>query len=212
MPLVLIRTAVLRPILLIAHRHDEWPMFRVWFTVATVVASIVFNLGIFFALVLCHMGLDVIKYRTRHGLKWDWVAVETVRESLVDVFFIVLGVLLAIIFHHTIAIGGLGRLGEFPILLLDLILRVGPRLKIAEHILEVVTYWKHHFTAPFVPRTPLSRGERKVCLATIAVTAITLLLPLLSSLTFENILHTAKRELTPRLEVNITRTMEELRE
>ncbi|MEK7137796.1 MAG: hypothetical protein AAB853_05960 [Patescibacteria group bacterium] len=211
MPLVLVRTAVLRPIILVAHRHDEWPMFRVWFTVATVVASIVFNLGIFFALVLGHMGLDVVKYRTLHHLKWGWVAIETVRESLMDIFFIVLGVLLAVIFHHTIAIGGLGRFGELPILLLDLILRVGPRLKIAEHILEVVTYWKYHFTAPFVPRTPLSQGERKVCYATLAVTAITLMLPILSSLTFENILHTAKRELTPRLEVNITRTIEELK-
>lgn len=211
MPLVIVRTAVLRPIILVAHRHDEWPMFRIWFTVATVVASIVFNLGIFFALVLSHMGLDTIKYRTLHNLRWGWVAIETVRESLVDIFFIALGILLAVIFHHTIAIGGLGRLGEFPILLLDLILRVGPRLKIAEHILEVVTYWKHHFTAPFVPRTALSAAERKICFATLAVAAITLLLPLFSSLTLENVLHTAKKELTPRFEVNITRTIEELR-
>jgi len=204
------RLVVVQPIVVFAHRHDELPWFRVWFTVATVVASIVFNLGIFFLLVLGHMGLDTIKYRTLHRLTWGWTIVETIRESLVDVFFIVLGLFLALAFHHAFAIGGLGRLAEAEILFLNFILRVGPRLKIAEHILEVVTYWKHHFAKKLVPRMPLTKGERIVCIATLITGLCVLLTPVLTSLTWETASRIMRRELTPRLELSITQTIDEL--
>jgi len=206
------RTIILHPVVVFAHRHDELPWFRVWFTVATVTASIVFNLGIFFVLVAAHMGLDTIKYRTLYRLPWGWTVVETLRESLVDIFFIVLGLFLALAFHHAFAIGGLGRLAEAEVLFLNLILRVGPRLKIAEHLLEIVTYWKHHFAHKLIPRTPMTRGEKTVCVATIMTALCVLLTPVLTSLTWESASKIMKRELTPRLELSITRTIEELQE
>ena len=195
----------------IAHHHDEWPMFRIWFSVTTVIASIVLNLGVFTLLVALHMALDVIKYRTKHRLTWYWVLTETLRESLVDIFFIALGLLLAIAFHHAIAIGGLGKLAELEVLLLNLILRVGPRIKIAEHLLEVVLYWKHHFEEQFSPRAPLSRTEKGFLLSTGIIVLGIVTTPFTTPITWENMGHTIQKELTPRLELSIMKTIEEVR-
>lgn len=196
-------------LLRIAHHHDEWPMFRIWFSVTTVVASIVLNLGVFAMLVALHMALDVIKYRTKHHLSWHWVAVETFRESLIDVFFIVLGLLLAVAFHHAVAIGGLGKLAELEVLLLNLILRVGPRIKIAEHILEILLYWKHHFEEQFSPGSPFNKSEKGFILATAIIVLGILMTPFTTPVTWENMVHTMQKELTPRLELNIMKTIRE---
>lgn len=209
---IVLRTHIVRPVVYVAHNHDEWPLFRLWFAITTVTASIVFNLGIFALLVALHMTLDVVKYRTKHGLSWHWIVIETLRESLVDIFFIILGLLLGIVFHHTVAIGGLGRLAELEVLLLNLVLRVGPRLKIAEHILEIILYWKHHFEEPFIPHAPLNKGEKGLCVAIFLVAASIVLTPLVTSITWEQTLATMQRELTPRLEINIVRTLDELQQ
>lgn len=198
-------------VLHVAHNHDNWVWFRAWFAIATVTASIVLNLGIFSLLVSTHMMLDIIKYRTKYELGWYWTIVETVRESLVDVFFITLGLLLSLFFHHAIAIGGLGRLAQLQRILLTLILRVGPRLMIGEHLLEVVMYWKHHFSKLFLPRQPLSRGEKTLCAATILIAFTILTTPYTTDLTWDDVGRTMRKELRPRLELNITETIEELR-
>lgn len=210
MAIFAIRPVIIRPVIVFAHRHDTLPWFRLWFTVATVTASIVFNLGIFALLVCAHMGLDVIKYRTLFRLRWHFVLVETVRESLVDIFFIALGILLALAFHHAFAIGGLGRLPELEVLLLNMLLRVGPRLKIAEHLLEIITYWRHHFAEQVQPGKSLTRGERGLCIATGMVTLAIMTIPLLRALTFAEVRRITQQELTPRLELSITKTLNEL--
>lgn len=194
----------------IAHHHDEWPAFRLWFAVTTVTASIVFNLGIFTLLVGCHMLLDVIKYRSKHQLSWHTTIIETLREGLVDIFFITLGLLLALAFHYTVAIGGLGRLARLEILILNLILRVGPRLKIAEHLLEIVMYWKHHMAEAFAPGAPLNKSEQYLLLANILIVCSILLAPFLTSMSSEAVTSTIKKELTPRLELSIMKTVEDL--
>ena len=211
MHIVFTQTTTLRPLVLFAHRHDELSWFKIWFTISTVVASIVFNLGVFFLLVCMHMGLDTIKYKTRFKLSWRQTAIETYRESLLDLFFIVFGILLTLAFHHAAAIGGLGRLAEAEVLFLGLILRIGPRLKIAEHLLEVITYWKQHFHAKAAPLAPFTKGERWLSFATGLTTLCILLVPLLRTLTLVEVGRIAQRELTPRLELNIRKTVEELR-
>lgn len=194
----------------IAHEHDEWPLFRVWFSVATVTASIVLNLGMFTLLVSLHMALDVVKYRNKHKLSWYWTGIEALREGLIDIFFIALGLLLGIVFHHSIAIGGLGRMARLEYLFFNLILRVGPRLKIAEHMLEIFLYWKHHFEKQFVPHEPLSKSEKGLLGATLVLTAGILLTPIITPLTYKDIGHTVKHELTPRLELGLTKTIDEI--
>ena len=194
----------------IAHEHDEWPLFRVWFSVATVTASIVLNLGVFTLLVSLHMALDVVKYRGKHKLSWYWTCVESLREGLIDIFFIALGLMLGIVFHHTVAIGGLGRMAKLEYLFLNLILRVGPRLKIAEHMLEIFLYWKHHFEKQFVPHEPLSRSEKGLLAATLVLTAGIVLAPFMTPLSFRDVGHTIAKELTPRLELGVTRTIGEI--
>jgi len=198
-------------IVYVAHEHDTWPMFRIWFSVSTVAASIILNLGVFVLLVALHMALDSIKYRTKHKLAWHWVGVETLRESLMDIFFIALGLLFAIAFHHAVAIGGLGKLAEMEILLLNLVLRVGPRIKLAEHFLEIILYWKHHFEKQITPHAPLSKSEKGLCIA-IAIIAIGIITtPYTTPVTWQQIGATMRRELTPRLELSITKTIQEVR-
>lgn len=199
-----------RHIVYVAHNHDDWPLFRVWFAVATVTASIVLNLGIFTLLVAIHMALDVIKYRTKHKLSWHWVFVETIREGLIDVFFIALGLLMGIAFHHAVAIGGLGKLARLEVMMLNLILRVGPRLKIAEHLLEVILYWKHHFEEQFTPRAPLNKPEKGILAATLVCVIGIAMVPLFTSMSWGDVGKAAQYELTPRLELSITKTIEGL--
>src|SRR3989344_2381172 len=199
-------------ILYVAHEHDEWPMFRIWFSISTIAASIILNLGVFVLLVTLHMTLDIIKYRTKHRLAWHWVGVETLRESLMDIFFIALGLLFALAFHHAVAIGGLGKLAEMEILLLNLILRVGPRIKLAEHFLEIILYWKHHFEKQIIPHAPLSKSEKGLCLATAIIALGIVTTPYTTPVTWQQIGATMRRELTPRLELSITQTIQEVRE
>ncbi len=194
----------------VAHQHDEWPMFRIWFSILVVTASIVLNLGVFTLLVSLHMALDVVKYRGKYNLSWYWTVVETLRESLIDIFFIAFGLLLGIVFHHSVAIGGLGRMARLEYLFFNLILRVGPRLKIAEHLLEIFLYWKHHFEKQFVPHEPLSRSEKSILGATLVLTAGILLTPIITPLTYKDIGHTVAHELTPRLELGVTKTIDEI--
>ena len=200
-----------RHVIYIAHEHDEWPLFRIWFSVMTVIASIVLNMGVFAVLVALHMALDVIKYRTKHSLPWYWVGVETLRESLLDLFFIALGLLLAIAFHHAVAVAGVGKPAELGILFLSLLLRWGPRIKIAEHLLEIVLYWKHHFEVQStVPHMPLTKSEKATLFATIIILIGILVTPFTTPLTYKHIGDTMQHELTPRLEFNITKTLQEL--
>src|SRR3989344_2356676 len=199
-------------ILYVAHEHDEWPMFRIWFSISTIAASIILNLGVFVLLVTLHMTLDIIKYRTKHKLAWHWVGVETLRESLMDIFFIALGLLFAIAFHHAVAIGGLGRLAEMEILLLNLVLRVGPRIKLAEHFLDIILYCKHHFEKQLTPHAPLTRSEKGLLTATLIIAAGIAMTPYATPLTWKQVGHTMQRELTPRFEFGIAKTMTEVRE
>jgi hypothetical protein len=194
----------------VAYNHDDWTWFRIWFAIATVTASIVLNLGIFTLLVSIHMALDVVKYRSRHDLSWLSTIVETLREGLVDIFFIVLGLLLGIALHHAVAIGGLGKMARLEVMLIDLVLRIGPRLKIAEHLLEVVLYWRHHYEEQFQPRAPLSRPEKVMFFATLTCVASILIIPLTTSLTLHDIGERMKHELTPRLELSISKTIGDL--
>ncbi|MBT3835163.1 hypothetical protein HOF56_02840 [Candidatus Peribacteria bacterium] len=156
------------------------------------------------------MALDVIKYRTRHNLSWYWTFAETMREGIVDIFFIALGLLLSIAFHHTVAIGGIGRIARLEVLLLNMFLRVAPRLKIAEHLLEIFLYWKHHFEKPFIPHEPLSKSERGLLFATITTVVAIVLVPHFTDITWLEIGKTMQYELTPRLEFGITHTLETL--
>ena len=197
-------------IVYVANEHDEWPMFRIWFSIAVVTASIVLNLGVFTLLVSMHMALDVVKYRGKYNLSWYWTGVETLRESLIDIFFIAFGLLLGIVFHHSVAIGGLGRMAKLEYVLLNLILRVGPRLKIAEHMLEIFLYWKHHFEKQFVPHEPLSKSEKTMLYATLVLTAGIVLAPIITPLTYKDVGRTVAHELTPRLELGVTKTIDEI--
>jgi|GEM_PF-1761741 hypothetical protein len=199
-----------RHVVHVAHNHDDWAWFRIWFAIATVTASIVLNLGVFALLVVSHMVLDVIKYRSKHNLSWYWTFAETMREGLVDIFFISLGLLLGVAFHHAVAIGGLGRVARLEVLLLNMFLRVAPRFKIAEHLLEIFLYWKHHFEKPFIPHEPLSKSEKGLLFATIATTVAIVLVPYVTDITWLSVGQTIKYELTPRLEFGITHTLETL--
>ena len=195
----------------IAHKHDDWPMFRIWFAVAAVTASIVLNLGVFTLLVSTHIALDMVKYRSKHTLSWYWTVVESLRESLIDIFFVALGLVLALALHHSaFARGGLGRRVRLEEMVIILILRIGPRLKIAEHLLEIVMYWRHHYEEGFVPHAPLRRTEKGLLIATIILTASLFLTPLTTHLTWKDVGHTVAYELTPRLELGLTHTIDEV--
>ena len=192
------QTLVLRPILSFVHIHDEKTWFRIGFSILAVCASVFLNLGVFALFVFAHMALDIVKYRTKHHLSWHWTAVETVRESLVDMFLIAIGLFFAMTLHGSVAIAGLGRLASLEAFLFAMLIRLLPKVHIAEHILEILLHWKKHSQEQNYPLSPLSKGERRRCLLTLSLLLGIALLPLLSTMSWDTLVGKLMLELIPQ--------------
>ena len=87
-----------------AHVHDDLPAFHAGYLVLTILVASLLNLGVFGLLIIAHMALDYVKYREHHGFSWRRTMEGMVRESLVDIALLGVGVVFAVYFHHTVAL------------------------------------------------------------------------------------------------------------
>lgn len=159
----------------LAHEHDDMQAFHAAFVVLTLLIAALFNLGLFALLIAAHMSLDIVKYREVHHLDWRLTLRGVLRESLVDIFLLCLGLFLAVYFHHTagiVAVSGLmiaeGTIAKAIGLFLS-------KIEILYHIVNVFTSVKTHLRDVRVsPMRSWTIGEQMLLsLSVIAVLAVT---------------------------------------
>lgn len=124
-------TFTIRSLRSFAHQHDDLPAFHAAYLVLTLLAAALFNLGFFALLIFAHMLLDVFKYRDLHHYSWSKTIEGVIRESIVDVSLLVMGLTIAVYLHPSLALfTGLKGILLAEITILRAIGVVSPKLKI----------------------------------------------------------------------------------
>ena len=134
-----------------AHEHDDIVAFHAMFILLAFLCAGLFNLGAFALLVLAHMTLDVVKYRERHEFTWKETAEGVVRESLVDVTLLLVGLVFAVYLHHSVGIASLSGLMRAEIAFIRTFAMFVPKVKILHHFLKIMAHL-HHYLEQVHPR------------------------------------------------------------
>lgn len=124
-----------------AHEHDNLPAFHAGYLVLTLLVAMLLNMGAFGLLILAHMSLDVVKYREVHGYSWKKVLEGTVRESLLDVTLLFVGITFAIYLHHSVV--GMASLSGFMRAEVTMVRGVGmliPKIEILHKFLKIIAH------------------------------------------------------------------------
>jgi hypothetical protein len=134
-----------------AHQHDDLPAFHAAFLVLAFLTAGLLNLGAFGLLVIAHMTLDVVKYRERHNFSWKQTVEGVVRESLVDVTLLIVGLVFSVYLHHGVGVASVSGLMRAEISILRMLALLVPKLKILHHFLKIVAHL-HHYLEQVHPR------------------------------------------------------------
>lgn len=134
-----------------AHAHDDLPAFHAAFLVLAFLTAGLFNLGAFGLLVLAHMSLDIVKYRERHEYSWKETAEGVVRESLVDVTLLSVGLVFSVYLHHGVGVASVAGLMRAELSVLRMLAMLVPKLKVLHHFLKIVAHL-HHYLEQVHPR------------------------------------------------------------
>lgn len=181
-----------------AHVHDDLPAFHAGYLVLTLLVASLFNLGAFALLIVAHMTLDVVKYREHHQFSvlqtWEGV----VRESLVDIALLSVGVVFSVYLHHTVGLASISGLLRAEMTVVRAVAILVPKVKILHHFLKVISHL-HHYMDQTHPR--LSKGWSsldKFCFGVFFISAtLVLLSPVLMNVTAATVLHILEYELIP---------------
>jgi hypothetical protein len=124
-----------------AHQHDDLPAFHAAYLVLTFLAAALFNLGFFALLIVCHLMLDVYKYRDVHHLNWKKTLEGMFRESLLDITLLCMGVTVAVYLHPSLPLyAGIQGLMLAEVTLLRAVGVVTPKLKILYDFLKILAH------------------------------------------------------------------------
>lgn len=121
---------ILHHVKLFAKAHDDMPAFHAGFLVLSVLVSLFFSMGVFAMLILFHAALDVAKYRMVHNLSARGTLKGVIRENLLDVTLVTIGLTAAVCFHHHIFFGSVSSLVRADIFLLRMIGTTLPKMQI----------------------------------------------------------------------------------
>lgn len=167
----------LQTLRLFAHTHDEVPAFHAGYLVLTFLVAAMFNLGTFALLILAHMALDVVKYREVHGYSWKGVVKGTVRENLIDVTLLFVGLVFAVYLHHSVV--GFAIVSGYMRAEITIIRALGtiiPKLEILHHLLKIASHIQHYLDS-IHPRMRKDWSQlEKVCLTSFAISVLLLVL------------------------------------
>jgi hypothetical protein len=131
----------LRSLRAFAGQHDDLPAFHAAYLVLTLLAAALFNLGFFAALIVLHMALDIFKYRDVHGYSWRKTAEGMVRESIVDISLLSMGLAVTVYLHPSVPLfAGVQGIMLAEITLLRAIGVITPKLKILYDFLKVIAH------------------------------------------------------------------------
>jgi len=135
---------ILNPLSYFAKHHDELPAFHAAYLALTIIAAAMLNLGFFALLIAVHMALDVYKYRVVHKSEWREVGEGVMRESLLDVTLLLLGMVFAVYLYNVTLGAQVTGYGAAKLSLLKGALLFIPKLTILHHFLKVVSHVHHY--------------------------------------------------------------------
>ncbi|MFA7681918.1 MAG: hypothetical protein WCX61_02710 [Candidatus Peribacteraceae bacterium] len=127
-----------------AHRHDDIPAFHAGYLVLTLLAAAMFSLGAFGLLIIAHMTLDLVKYREYHGYGWKLTLEGMVRESLMDVTLLMIGLVFSVYLHHSVAFPGLSGAMRAELTIIRMFGTLIPKMKILHNFLKVMAHLRHY--------------------------------------------------------------------
>ena len=152
-----------------AHRHDDIPAFHAGYLVLTLLSAALFNLGTFAVLILIHMGLDLFKYREHLGYGWKLTFEGMVRESLLDITLLTIGLVFSVYLHHTVAFVGISGLMRTELTVLRLFGTLIPKVKILHNFLKVMAHLRHYLDHTHAHLRQHWSGIDRVCLFSIGL-------------------------------------------
>lgn len=174
--------------------HDDLPAFNAAYWLLTLLAAMLFNAGAFMLLIVGHMVLDVYKYRDIHGKNWRKVAEGVVRESLIDVSVVSLGVAFAVYCHTALPlIAGLRGIVRTEIAILNGLVQVIAKTHVLHGFLTILAD-VHTYLEKAHPRMGkrLSFVEVVCVLGLIASVTLTIAAPWILNLDFGQAVHIAE--------------------
>jgi len=158
-----------------AYQHDDLPAFHAAYLVLTLLAAALFNLGFFAGLILLHMALDVFKYRDVHKRSWSKTVEGIVRESIIDVSLLVMGLAVAVYLHPSLPLfAGVSGLMLAEITLLRAIGVLSPKLKILYDFLRILSH-----TDLYLKNVHLQLGKKATLIEYVAMMSLCVSLGLL---------------------------------
>lgn len=135
---------VFRSIRQFAHEHDDIVAFHATFVLLAFLCAGLFNLGAFALLILAHMALDTVKYREKHACSWKHTIEGVVRESLVDITLLLVGLVFAVYLHHSVGVSSLAGLMRAELTLIRSVAMFVPKIKILHHFLKIMAHLHHY--------------------------------------------------------------------
>jgi hypothetical protein len=125
----------------LAKTHDDLPAFNAAYWVLTFLAAMLFNAGAFAILIAGHVVLDVYKYREVHRKKWPKVIEGVVRENLLDVSLLSLGLAFSVYVHASLPIfAGIRGVMRTEITVVNALLQVTVKAHILHNALMVLSH------------------------------------------------------------------------
>lgn len=157
-----------------AHAHDELPAFRAAYIALAFLVAALLNLGAFAVLIAAHMMLDVFKYRDVHRLSWKLTVEGVLRESLVDVTLLVVGIVFAVYLHHSVWIASVSGLMRAELTVLRAMGMLLPKAKILHDVLMVMAHI-HYYLEQVHPKLRKGWSQLEVLCLHFLVIALLLL-------------------------------------
>lgn len=164
----------IRAIRVFAHEHDDMPAFHAAYLVLAFLSAAMFNLGAFGLLIVAHMTLDIVKYRERHAFSWKGTFDGVLRESLVDITLLCVGLVFSVYLHHTVGVASIAGLMRAEISVLRSIALLLPKLKILHHFLKIMSHLHHYLDQVHARHQKELSGLDYLCLYFISVSVFLL--------------------------------------
>jgi hypothetical protein len=104
-------------------------------------------MGAFGCLILIHIALDLVKYHDLHRLNWRKTLGETLRENLIDLTLLGVGLSFAVYFHHSaVGLSGLSGLRRAEASIARGLGTIIPKMKILHHFLKIMAHMQYYLS------------------------------------------------------------------
>lgn len=181
-----------------ASRHDQLPAFHAAYLVLTALIAALLPLGAFGVLIVAHMALDTVKYREIRELSWGRTMASVLRESLVDMTLLGLGLLFAVFLHHSLpVIAGISGLLRAEVTIVRAVGTLVPKVRILGHFMTVMSNLQEYLSSTARRPRSLEQLER-VCLFSLSViVALLVIAPAVLGLSWSQFALILRSQLVP---------------